>query len=92
MNKYEKLLKKLNNNERIKLLFVSPDYTGIYPYSHVETNYFNKEKYECDVRLIKNENIEEIIILIYYILLHNFYIENELHYLLILLICFLLKF
>ena len=61
MNKYEKLLKKLNNNERIKLLFVSPDYTGIYPYSHVETNYFSKEKYECDVRLIKNENIEEII-------------------------------
>lgn len=59
--RYKNIINKLDNNEKLKLLFVSPDYKGTYPYSDVETSYFNKDKFECHVKFITNKEIPEII-------------------------------
>jgi len=61
VNRYENLLNKLKNNEKLKLLFVSPDYKGTYPYSDVEIAYFDKNKFDCHIKLITNKDIPEII-------------------------------
>lgn len=61
MIKYNKLRAKLQNNEIINLLFVSPNYGNTYPYSIVETNYFDKKRFKCDVKLITNDDIPAII-------------------------------
>jgi D-alanine-D-alanine ligase-like ATP-grasp enzyme len=61
MNKYNKLYNKLKNNEKINLLFVSPDYGDLYPFSKVETSYFSKDKFNCDLKLITNKDIPNIL-------------------------------
>ncbi|ATZ80940.1 putative D-alanine-D-alanine ligase [Bodo saltans virus] len=61
INLYEKLLKKINNGNKLKLLFVSPNYSGIYPYSVVDTSYFDKDKFACDSIYIRNDDINNII-------------------------------
>lgn len=60
-NRYKNIINKLENNEKLKLLFVSPDYKGTYAYPDVETLYFNKDKFECHTRFITNKDIPEIL-------------------------------
>lgn len=61
MDRYIKLGEKLKNNEIVNLLFVSPNYGPVYPYSDVETSYFSKDKFNCHVKLITNDDISSII-------------------------------
>lgn len=61
MNRYENLIYKLDNNQQLNLLFISPDYKGTYPFSFVETSYFNKERFDCTVKLITSDDINEVV-------------------------------
>jgi hypothetical protein len=60
-DRYRNIINKLENNEKLKLLVVSPDYKGTYAYPDVETSYFNKDKFECHTRFITNKDIPEIL-------------------------------
>src|SRR5665647_3174535 len=60
-NTYNKLANKLKAQEKINLLFVSPNYDKIYPYSKVEMKYFDKDKFNCDLMFITNSNVEHVI-------------------------------
>lgn len=61
LSKKDSLSYKLNNMIKLKLLFVSPDYKETYPYSFVETCYFDKERFDCTVLLITSDDIDKVI-------------------------------
>jgi D-ala D-ala ligase C-terminus len=61
MSKYNNLLNLLNNNKKIKLLFVTPDYGEVYKYSKVNLDYFDKNKFQCDIVYITSNDITKTI-------------------------------
>jgi hypothetical protein len=58
---YHNLNNKLKNNRKIKILFVTPNYGEIYSYSKIHIDYFDKNKFICDVIYITNDDINNVI-------------------------------
>ena len=73
--------KKINYNQKIRLLFISPKYEGKYECEEIDVDRFNKNVFECDVKLITNNDIDNIIKICdkydYVINLCDGYIDNN---------------
>jgi hypothetical protein len=60
--KKSNLLKLLENkNEQIKLLFIAPNYPDFTIFDEVNTNFFNKNRFLCEVMYIRSSDIDNII-------------------------------
>lgn len=58
MNHIKNLANKLKNKDKLKLLFITPNYQNLYMYYIVNTSWFDKNLYDCHVIYILNDDID----------------------------------